>query len=418
MRDAFTSLTPRGRALLAGGVTVLVCAVVLGESILLAFGALCVGLPLAAVVLMARSRAGLTLSRHLSPSMVRAGQAATVTLRIANPERAPRGYLMLEDTLPFALGARPRFVLAGVRRGWQQDVAYQVRSDVRGRFELGPLTVRSSDPFGLVEIPRSFRVITPLVVTPRVVPLAALGARGRQDPSGDRRAGLAARGQAEDSSVRDYRIGDDLRRVHWRSSARTGELMVRREEQHSRASAVIVLDDRAVAHAGHGAASSLEAAVTVAASAAAHFSQQGWSVTLLTTSGTRIAARTAAELTQVMSALACTTLHPATEVEASVVHQVGRGSLVLVVWGRTQPADQPALRRLAASGSPALALQLDVATWTAEAPSTPDSTEAWAGWRHVPVRRDTSLAAAWQELSATSRGRTGAGVGWLPGGVQ
>ena len=56
--------------------------------------------------------------------------------------------------MPYALGTRPRFVLQGIARQWQRRVSYQVRSDVRGRFEIGPLTIRIADPFGLIELRR------------------------------------------------------------------------------------------------------------------------------------------------------------------------------------------------------------------------------------------------------------------------
>ena len=85
--------------------------------------------------------------------------------------------------------------------------------------------------------------------------------------------------------MRDYRRGDDLRRVHWRSSARTGELMVRREEQPWQSRATLFLDNRARSHRGQGVASSLEAAVSAAASVAMHLSSRGFAVRLVTAAG-------------------------------------------------------------------------------------------------------------------------------------
>ena len=86
--------------------------------------------------------------------------------------------------MPYVLGTRPRFVLEGIGHGWRRDVTYQVRSDVRGRFEIGPMTVRVSDPFGLVELGRAFRTTVPLTVTPRTVPLPHDPARRRLDRVG------------------------------------------------------------------------------------------------------------------------------------------------------------------------------------------------------------------------------------------
>ena len=90
---------------------------------------------------------------------------------------------------------------------------------------------------------------------------------------------------AEDVTVREYRRGDELRRVHWRSSARVGELMVRREEQPWQSRATLFLDNRLRAHRGQGIASSLEAAVSAAASIAVHLSQRGFMVRFVTAAG-------------------------------------------------------------------------------------------------------------------------------------
>ena len=79
----------------------------------------------------------------------------------------------------------------------------------------------------------------------------------------------------DDVIPRAYRDGDELRRVHWRSTARYGELMVRREEQRWRNKATVFLDSRSVAHVGSGAASSFEMAVSAAASLGVHIAQEG-----------------------------------------------------------------------------------------------------------------------------------------------
>ena len=70
----------------------------------------------------------------------------------------------------------------------------------------------------------------------------------------------------DDVGVREYRIGDDLRRIHWPSTARTGETMVRQDEEPSRRRALVILDDRAAVHAGTGSGGSFEWSVTAVAS--------------------------------------------------------------------------------------------------------------------------------------------------------
>ena len=205
---------------------------------------LLLALPLLTVAVVGRNRYRLALVRTVTPQLVAAGQPARVTLTLANEGRAPNGVLLLEDQVPYVLGTRPRFVLEGIGQGWRHSVSYQVRSDVRGRFEIGPMSVRVSDPFGLVELGRTFRTTVPLTVTPRTVPLPQIPLGGAWTGSGDNRPRAFATGSAEDVTVREYRQGDDLRRVHWRSSAKLGELMVRREEQPWQSRATLFLDNR------------------------------------------------------------------------------------------------------------------------------------------------------------------------------
>ncbi|HSR24133.1 MAG TPA: DUF58 domain-containing protein, partial [Candidatus Eisenbacteria bacterium] len=285
MREALSAMTTRGRAFLAAGITAALCAVVLGQDELLRVGALLVFLPLVTAFFLGRARYRLGLVRSVNPSQVAAGQQARVQLDLTNDGRMPTGLLLLEDQVPYVLGTRPRFVIDRMGPKWRRSVGYVVRADVRGKYAIGPMTVRLSDPFGLVELNRSFQSTTRLVVTPRVWPLPAIPLSGVWTGSGDNRPRAFASGSAEDVTVREYHLGDDLRRVHWRSSAHAGQLMVRREEQPWQSRATVFLDHRVVAHRGTGAASSLEHAVSVAASVCVHLVQRGFLVRLVTAAG-------------------------------------------------------------------------------------------------------------------------------------
>lgn len=166
MREALAGLTVRGRAFLAAGITAIVCAILLDQSTLSRVGILLVALPMLTAGVLARNRYRLTLVRTVTPQLVAAGAPARVSLTLSNEGLAPNGMLLLEDQVPYVLGTRPRFVLEGIGQGWRHTVTYQVRSDVRGRFEVGPMSVRVSDPFGLLELGRTFRTTVPLTVTP------------------------------------------------------------------------------------------------------------------------------------------------------------------------------------------------------------------------------------------------------------
>ena len=428
MREALAGLTTRGRAFVAAGVTAIVCASILDQTTLVRVGVLVLVLPLITAYVVGRSRYQLSLVRTVTPQLVSAGQPARVDLALANEGRAPNGVLMLEDQLPYVLGSRPRFVLEGVGHGWRRRVSYQVRSDVRGRFELGPMRVRVGDPFGLVEVERAFQTSVPLTVTPRTVPLPAIPLGGAWTGSGDNRPRAFATGSAEDVTVREYRRGDDLRRVHWRSSARMGELMVRREEQPWQSRATLFLDNRAVAHRGQGVASSLEAAVSAAASIAVHLGNRGFTVRLVTATGEESGGAwhvRDAELISRALLEALAVVEPATapRVDSGWLTEHGTGGLTVAVLGAVAPTDLPVLRRMQHHAGAALAIALDVDAWGTErgaggsrrdlpasgAGTGPGAAPMLAqhGWRAVPLRPHDRLDAAWQELARAGVGGAG-----------
>ncbi|MEV6160454.1 DUF58 domain-containing protein [Streptomyces sp. NPDC052052] len=288
LRAALSGLTTRGRSFLAAGAAAAVCAYALGQPDLLRVGLLLAVLPLVCVVALVRTRYRVTGTRRLSPSRVPAGTEARVHLRVENVARLPTGLLMLQDRVPYVLGPRPRFVLDRVEAGGLREVSYRVRSDLRGRYPLGPLQLRLTDPFGMCELTRSFSTYDTLVVLPRTEPLPPVRLAGEASGYGEgRRRSLALAGD-DDVIPRGYRHGDDLRRVHWRSTARYGELMVRREEQPQRARCTVLLDTRRIAYRGTGPDSAFEWAVSAAASAAAHMLERGFAVRLLTDDGTAV----------------------------------------------------------------------------------------------------------------------------------
>jgi uncharacterized protein (DUF58 family) len=114
----------------------------------------------------------------------------------------------------------------------------------RGLYPIGPFVVEYEDPFGLVNSVRSVGEADRLVVVPEV---AELPVGGPELADGEGNAVLVQRrvtGNDDDLTTREYRPGDALRRVHWRASARHGELMVRQEEHRSHPDARILIDTR------------------------------------------------------------------------------------------------------------------------------------------------------------------------------
>ncbi|MEU4966174.1 DUF58 domain-containing protein [Streptomyces smyrnaeus] len=285
LRRAFGGLTTRGRSFMAAGAAAALCAYVLGQEELLRVGVLLAILPLVCVLVLHRTRYRVAGYRKLSPSRVPARAEARVKLRIENISRLPTGLLMLQDRVPYVLGPRPRFVLDRVEPGGRREVSYRVRSDLRGRYPMGPLQLRLTDPFGMCELTRSFSTYDTLTVVPPVEALPPARLTGETTGYGEGRQRALALAGDDDVIPRGYRHGDDLRRVHWRSTARYGELMVRREEQAQQARCTVLLDTRRAAYPGSGPDSPFEWAVAAAASVCVHLLERGYSVRLLTDTG-------------------------------------------------------------------------------------------------------------------------------------
>jgi uncharacterized protein (DUF58 family) len=281
LRASLSGLTTRGRSFLAAGVAAGICAFALGQRDLLRIGVLLIALPLGAALVIGRAQFRLSLVRTITPTRVVAGTVARVRLELENLTRGVTKVLLAEDRVPYTLGPSPRFVVARLPGGRRAAVTYALRPQLRGRYDVGPLRLQLTDPFGLCEATRAFTATDPLIVVPQTWPLAGAPAGGQWGGSGEAVHGTAAASGEHDIAIREYRYGDDLRRVHWRSTARRGELMVRRDEQPRQMRATVLLDSRLEAHRGEGPASSFEWAVSAAASVAVHLSGLRYGVRLL-----------------------------------------------------------------------------------------------------------------------------------------
>ena len=400
MRGIFGSLTTRGRSFVAAGGAATVCGLAIPEPDLVRVGALLVILPLVSALIARRSRYRLACSRRLDPPRVPAGQPTVVTARLENVSRLRTAILLAEDVTPYTLGSRPRFVLDEIEPGGSRELSYQIRSDTRGKFTIGPLRVRVADAFGLVEISRSFSTTSTLVVTPKIYPLPRAAAPSSWLGEGDGGLRTISAIGEDDAAPRAYQNGDPLRRVHWRSTARYGELMVRREEHQWRNSASVFLDTRRAAHVGTGSSATFEFAVSAAASIGAHLTGEGFRARLITEAG-EIAPRgtfqdTLLDMLAVISPSREISLAPGA---AALTHAGGQ---LIAVLGRLSAADARMLAASRRGNAPAMALMVAAWSWTSDA--VPEETArtaeilAAAGWHVAVVTASTPLAAAWQQL--------------------
>jgi uncharacterized protein (DUF58 family) len=423
VRAALSGLTTRGRCLLAAGAAAALCGFVLGEKDLLRVAIFLIALPLVAAAVVARTRFRLSCSRDLTPARVPAGQPATARLVLENVSFLPTGLLLLEDEVPYTLGGRPRFTVDRIGQGQHRIVHYPIRSDARGRYRIGPLRLRLADPFGLVELTRSFTAVDTLTVVPAVHPLPAVRLGGAWDSGGESVSrSVAIRGD-DDAATREYRNGDDLRKVHWRSTARVGKLMVRREERPWQSRATLLLDTRARAHRGEGPGSSFEWAVSALASIGVHTARRGYSVRMLTDAGPLVGGTELTDEGLLLDQLADVGTSQNTGLEAitePLRGAEGLGTLIAVV-GLLDPGQAALLASTRAPSEVSIVVLVDGNGWLglsprakAEAEATYDASAdvlARAGWRVLRARHGDRLPALWP----TAGQRPGGGTFARPG---
>jgi uncharacterized protein (DUF58 family) len=416
LRQALRGLTTRGRSFLAAAAAAGTSALLLGERDLLRVAVLLAVLPLLAAAYVGQTRYRLASTRTVEPRRVPVGTPARVSLRLSNLSRLPTGTLLLEDRLPYALGSRPRLVLERLAGQHASTVAYSVRAEVRGRYEVGPLVVRLTDPFGLCELTRSFQAVGKLTVVPQVFSLPNVRLAGEFAGSGDSRARSVAVHGEDDVATREYRDGDDLRRVHWRSTARVGELMVRREEQPWEARATVVLDTRRQGHRGDGPTSSFEWAVSAAASIALHLRRSGYKIRLVTGGGTDLDATEHDSDGALLDCLAEVTAS-ATHDLPGLVERVRRradGGLIVAVLGSLGATEADSLAALRMSGTTCIALLIDSSTWlNLPEPARADADAAHeasaimllrSGWRVVGINHGANLSLLWPQAARGLQG--------------
>jgi uncharacterized protein (DUF58 family) len=274
-------LTRRGWGLTVGALLLALAGRLLGllELYVLAAGGW--ALMGSALAYLARRGGDVEASRTLHPARVEAGQESRVELSVANPGRRATTVIELRDPVDGG-PRRARLLLAPLFPNQEERATYRIPTSRRGVLRVGPLEARRFDPLSLATTARPVAAETELVVHPAIEQVLPLP----QAPGDDRRGGVrraSAIGASGDDfyALRPWVVGDDLRRVHWPSTARRDELMVRQHDVPWQGRATVVLDVRSRYHDED----SLEQAVSAAASIAAGSGRGGALVRLVTTDG-------------------------------------------------------------------------------------------------------------------------------------
>lgn len=275
--------TRRGWSVAAVAVAVLVAGAAFDRREGYIVGVFLLALLAVAVVFVAVRRAGLDVSRRLPSSILSVDETTSVVLDVRT-DSWDASISRWRDVLPASFGASPTgdaHVLAAASVAGSVRATYSVSPRQRGEFVLGPLVVTREDPFGLVAAERSSAHRSGVVVTPRVFPLVRSELVQASGEGARHEHRISSHPRVDELIAREYRAGDPMRRIHWRATARRGELMVRQEEQEVDPAVVLVLDTALREGWGDPDAASFEHMVELAASIAVHTLAAGFRLTLV-----------------------------------------------------------------------------------------------------------------------------------------
>lgn len=425
-----------------GGLLVTLAGMALGLPDLTAVGAFALALPLLSIVLARWSRPELRLRREPVPAPLTVGQPGSVALHVHNAGGRRTEVVALTEQVAPSLSPAVRLTVPSLAPGEDWSGAYPVRPGRRGQHRIGPCVLHRRDPLGLTSAAQPVGEDTEVLVLPRLHDLS-----GGVGPRGDGREGEDAAsvdtGTEHDASVREYRDGDDLRRVHWGMTAHRGELMVRHEALPRARRAVLLLD---VDAAGWGAPESpgFDWAVETLASVAAHLAARGYALHLVVGSRAddadpqRGTADPSAALPDVLHRLAVAA--PVPDKWAASPRQTaygparelaGDGGLIVVATSGSEQGGVHEALDVTRAGGGGLALVIDAAAFgrgagagsggpgerASEASATQQSAgevsagevsaaERWCafaragGWRAVAVTPSTTPRSAWARLTA------------------
>ncbi len=337
-------LTRRGVATLVVSLTILAGGRLFGLPELFVVGAGGLLVLVLGVGYVAVRRLKVEVSRQLSPPHVYAGNPCRVDLLLRNRSRIPSPVLRLRDDVSGTQGVE--LLVSPMRSNAGTQAIYRLPTDHRGVVQVGPLRLTVTDPFGLAKLTTTGDREVSLIVYPRVEDVAPV----RRSVGSDLERQTIQEQQVAPSgddfyALRAYVVGDDLRRVHWPTSARHDELMVRQDEIPWHGRLTVILDTRQMA-----APEVFEEMVSAAASITLASNKRGDQVRVLHTDGTDSGSGTGPHhLTDILRQLAVVaqTEHPLGPAIDQLTAPGSSGAVVAITSGEDELDD--AIMRRAAS---------------------------------------------------------------------
>lgn len=340
---------------------------------------------------------GVQIQREPRSNRAQVGQLFVERFRLSNASRIPKLWIEASDdselpgyrvtTLAVGLGFRGpsqigahRAVTVTVGLGAYRSRSWLVRTlcTQRGRFRLGPLSLRSGDPFGLFPVEHTLAGEQHIVVLPMIEAIPGFGLPSGRLPGGEALRRRTHQITPNASGVREYMPGDSFSRIHWKSTARRQRLIVKEFELDPLAEIWVILDacgadqyrlsDEVMPEPGEGAQirlppSTEEYGIAAAASLIYHFLQRDRAVGLITYGDARLVIQPEtgqAQLFRLLENLAVLKaqgklrLDEVLKVEGMRVPQ---GATAILITASVQPRVLEALRNLSHTGrQPALVL--------------------------------------------------------------
>jgi uncharacterized protein (DUF58 family) len=386
-----------------GALVLLVGGRILGLLEVFALGVVATTLLIASVALVRTARLQLEVGRVVHPSRVHVGQRSRVDLSVRNRRSRRTPVLRLRDPVSGTRGAD--LLVPPLGPAERSVAAYRLPTERRGIVHVGPLEVVVSDPFGLVDLGTVAAPEVHLTVLPHVDVVNPLPYTSAHDPqAGVRQANSLGRTGEEFYALRPFTVGDDLRRVHWPSSARLDELMIRQNELPWQGRTSVLLDVREAAHRGD----SIEVAVSAAASVVTATARRQDLVRLVTTAGSDSDFSPGTEhVHAILEHLAVVDLDPQANLHRTLdllARRSSGGALVAIV-ADVPAEDIRALHLLRAKFGSVTIVQVDRSAWDGRAPVG----RPLEGVVHVTSA--TPFPAAWDEhVRRVSDGRSRVGA--------
>jgi uncharacterized protein (DUF58 family) len=396
--DSNNMLTRQGWLVTLGAVVLIFAGRLLGVLELFILGASAAALVVFSMVAVALARLRLAVERTVTPPRVYAGSPSRVELSVRNDGNRTTPVVRMFDPVTGTRGAD--LLLGPLEPGVTSRAAYRLPTEKRGIVRIGPLDVVVTDPFGVASSATEAAPVSELTVFPWVDEIVPVPHTSGDDPhaGADHPSALGRTGE-DFYALRPYVIGDDMRRVHWKSTARRDELMVRQDELPWQGRVTVLLDVRRSGHT----ADSLELAVSAAASVVSASWKRRDLVRLITTDGTDLgfaAGMPHAEAIMEFLATVPATSGGSLRGTIDALGAASRGGAVVAVVGSIAETELTTLARLRGQVGSVTIVHFHSSCWDSDAPSEPGGLVAPG---IIRVTRERPFRDAWN--GAFQRGR-------------